>query len=231
MPYVPAGTELDEYQGKHYVSIVGFMFLKTRVLGVPIPFHMNFEEVNLRFYIRRYVETEDGQELRRAVAFVKELVPRYMIARVARDAYNEPYEALPMKHMFDPEMSLSDLKQVNEHAGKHPSKLEYMWNKAQRTHAIRAEMHGAPEPLQDGTHEEFIAEHYWGYTPQKDGSTKEYKVEHPRWQVWKQVDAQLDCDVALMYGEQFASFIKPKPDTAFVALGSEVKVYPGKRIQ
>ena len=52
-PLVPAGTELDSWQGKTFVSVVGFLFLDTRVLGIAIPGHRDFEEVNLRFYVRR----------------------------------------------------------------------------------------------------------------------------------------------------------------------------------
>jgi len=44
--YLPYKTELDTWNGRHYVSLVGFMFLDTKVLGIKIPFHVNFEEVN-----------------------------------------------------------------------------------------------------------------------------------------------------------------------------------------
>src|SRR4026208_556537 len=71
-PLVPAGTELDEWQGRTFASLVGFLFLDTRVFGLAVPFHRNFEEVNLRFYVRRMAS--DG--LRRGVVFVKEIVPR-----------------------------------------------------------------------------------------------------------------------------------------------------------
>jgi uncharacterized protein len=91
---VPRGTELDEWKGRTYLSVVGFLFRNTRVLGLPIPFHRNFEEVNLRFYVRR--RTADGW--RRAVVFVKEIVPRAAVAVVARALYNENYVALPMGH-------------------------------------------------------------------------------------------------------------------------------------
>ena len=52
-PFLPQGTELDSWQGQTFVSIVGFNFLNTRLLGLPIPGHINFEELNLRFYVRR----------------------------------------------------------------------------------------------------------------------------------------------------------------------------------
>jgi uncharacterized protein YqjF (DUF2071 family) len=38
--------------------MVGFVFKDTRVLGIKWPFHVNFEEVNLRFYVRHF----DGKE-------------------------------------------------------------------------------------------------------------------------------------------------------------------------
>jgi len=52
-PLVPPGAELDYENGETFVSVVGFLFLDTRLLGLPIPFHRDFEEVNLRFYVRK----------------------------------------------------------------------------------------------------------------------------------------------------------------------------------
>ncbi|MES2569397.1 MAG: DUF2071 domain-containing protein, partial [Verrucomicrobiota bacterium] len=92
-PLVPAGTELDEFGGTTYLSVVGFLFLKTRVLGAGFPFHRDFEEVNLRFYVRRKV----GGEWRRGVVFIREMVPRQIIALIARVVFGEPYSALPMR--------------------------------------------------------------------------------------------------------------------------------------
>ena len=77
---VPLGTTLDLFEGKCFVSLVGFMFLDTRVMDFLIPFHVNFEEVNLRFYVKRETRTE----IRRGVVFIKEIVPRGAIAWVAR---------------------------------------------------------------------------------------------------------------------------------------------------
>src|SRR5579864_4477520 len=83
--YVPAGVELDQWNGHTFMSLVGFSFLNTKVLGLPIPFHRNFEEVNLRFYVRRNTRNE----IRRGVVFIKEIVPRWAIAFVARSVYGE----------------------------------------------------------------------------------------------------------------------------------------------
>jgi len=212
-PFVPRGTEIDSWNGKTFVSVVGFLFQRTRVLGIPIPFHRNFVEINLRFYIRR--KAPDGW--RRGVVFIKEIVPRTAIALVARKFYNEPYIALPMAHRI--EGTPGSLKAV-----------EYSWRFNGRQNALSLATNGEAQPLRDGSEAEFITEHYWGYNRQRDGSTLEYRVEHPRWRVYETADARLDCDVAGLYGASFAASLSCKPSSAFLAEGSPVTVFKGQRI-
>ncbi len=201
---VPRGTELDSWNGRSYVSMVGFLFLDTRVLGIPIPFHRNFEEVNLRFYVRR--KAEDGW--RRGVVFVKEIVPRAAIAFVARTLYHEKYVALPMRHRID--------------AG-----VTYEWTFDGRSQRLSLTPSGAPQPVVPGTEEEFITEHYWGYSAQRAGGTQEYRVEHPPWLVAPATRAELECDAGRLYGEQFAEALRGKPNSAFLAEGSPISVSHG----
>ena len=205
---MPRGTELDFWHDKVFVSIVGFLFLNTRVLGVPIPFHRNFEEVNLRFYVRR--KADDGW--RRGVVFIKEIVPRAAIAFIARKFYNEPYVALPMTRRVD--------------AGA----AEYSWQFNRRSNSLKVVTRSEPQELRAGSEAEFITEHFWGYTAQRDGATMEYRVEHPRWRVWDTVTAKLDCDVAGLYGKQFIAALGAKPSSAFLAEGSAVSVSKGVRL-
>ena len=212
-PYVPTGTELDLWNGKNLVSVVGFLFAKTRVFGIPIPFHRNFEEVNLRIYVRR--KAEDGW--RRGVVFIKEIVPRAAIALTARKLYNEPYIALPMAHQIVEESS--SVKSA-----------EYSWRFGGRPNGLKLTTRGESQPLTEGSEAEFITEHYWGYNAQRDGSTLEYRVEHPRWRIYDVAEAKLDCDVADLYGEQFRENLKHKPVSAFLAEGSAVTVYRGVRL-
>ena len=173
-PFVPIGTELDVWEGKTFVSIVGFLFQETRIFGIPIPFHRNFEEVNLRFYVRR--KAEDGW--RRGVVFVKEIVPRTAIALVARALYHEPYIALPMEHRI--EEATGQLKSV-----------EYAWRIDGQRNSLQLSPRGKAHPLVEGSEAEFITEHYWGYNRQRDGSTLEYRVEHPRWKIYEVAEAKL----------------------------------------
>ena len=103
LPFVPRNTEFDLWNGRAFVSLVGFQFLKTKVLGISIPFHRNFDEINLRFYVKR----EEGNEIRRGVVFIKEIVPRWAIASVARNFYGENYISLPMTHKIEPNADTS----------------------------------------------------------------------------------------------------------------------------
>ncbi len=205
---VPNGTELDLQDGKCFVSLVGFMFLDTRVLGLPIPFHVNFEEVNLRFYIKREVKNE----MRRAVCFVKEIVPRFAIATVARVVYGEPYECWQMSH------------------AKAGASVEYNWSKNGMDNRISVEIDKSVGVPALGSHGEFIIEHYWGYTKRGGGRVDEYKVEHPKWELFSVKNEQIDVDFGRNYGNKFGFLNNAVPYSVLLAKGSEVTVYKGERI-
>ena len=212
LQFVPPGTELDSWNGKTFVSLVGFRFLRTRVCGIPIPFHCNFDEVNLRFYVRRSV----GGEIRRGVVFIKEIVPRWAIAAVARSFYNEKYVALPMRHQVSP--SESGLR------------VEYAWRTSRQWNRIGLNAAGGPELPEQGSEEEFITEHFWGYSTLVDGATAEYRVAHPSWRVCSGQDAKFEGDAGELYGQALAQILRGKPSSAFLAEGSEVTVFRGQRI-
>lgn len=219
-PYVPRGTELDFFEGKTYVSLVGFVFRDTYLLGLPIPWHRNFEEVNLRFYVRR----EERGVTKRAVCFIREIVERCSIARVAHWSYNESYVCHPMRHRHEGYSC--------DGAQPHADRVlaEYEWNCTGNWLSLGVECRGQCEPLAPGSHEEFIAEHYWGYSRQRDGGTVEYRVEHPPWQVWRAERSWVSPQVAEFYPPQFRELLSQPPDTAFLADGSAVRVYQPRRI-
>lgn len=212
-PRVPCGTKLDLWNGQALVSVVGFMFLRTRVKGFPIPFHQDFEEINLRFYVRR--KAADGD--RRGVVFIKELVPRAAIAFIARALYNENYQSVPMQH------------EVIEKSGA-PLKVAYEWRIGGRWNHISGKASSEWVLPDRGSEEEFITEHYWGYACQRNGGCKEYKVEHPQWRVARVAQPEADADFAQTYGADFADALSGAPTSAFIADGSDVKVFDGTRI-
>lgn len=214
-PYVPGGVELDFFRGQAYLSVVGFRFLRTRVLGIPALCHRNFDEVNLRFYVRRRV----GSEWRRGVVFIKEIVCRRLIAWFARHLYNENYVVMPLK---------SRVELPGDTAGT--GSIRYEWHCGRRWHSVSAELRGEPILPEPGSEEEFVTEHYWGYSRQKDGGTLEYEVEHPRWRVWQAVSPRFDADPSRLYASEFGPFLTKTPSSAFVADGSGVVVRKGRQI-
>jgi uncharacterized protein len=205
---VPKGTSLDFSEGKCFVSLVAFMFLDTRVLGIPIPFHVNFEEANLRFYVKREIENET----KRGVVFVKEIVPRPAIATVANVLYGEPYECWKMAHT------------------RTEKEVGYAWEKGDCKNHITIEIGENTGVPAENSHGEFIIEHYWGYTSRGENRTDEYKVEHPKWELFDVSFAEIDVDFGRLYGAEFDFLSDTKPDSIFMAKGSEIAVYKGAKI-
>lgn len=216
-PWVPYGTELDFWEGRSLISLVGFQFLKTRIKGWAIPGHQQFEEVNLRFYVRRLI---DG-EVRRGVVFLKELVAKPIVSWVANAVYRETYLTLPMSHRVQIPVSATDRTGL----------AEYRWKTKYSEMKLRATFGGPPQPLQPGSLETFITEHYWGYTRWSPETTLEYPVEHPPWRVWNVDQAELHGDTTEIYGPEFAAILSEPPASALVADGSPVMVYQGKKLE
>lgn len=220
LPHVPRGCEVDLHEGQTYVSLVGFLFRDTRVLGLAIPGHRTFEEVNLRLYVKRTM----GDQVRRGVIFLRELVPRRTIALTARWFYNEPYSAVPMSHRLT---GLDDQWQTAEGAA---AAAEYSWRWLGRDYRMLVETTGPLQELVAGSHEHFIAEHYWGYCGQRDGGTVEYQVDHPPWRVWQVGQATAVGDFAALYGSPWDRILSGRPTSAFLAQGSAVQVMKPTRL-
>jgi uncharacterized protein YqjF (DUF2071 family) len=210
-PYLPAKTEIDYWNEKCYISLIGFMFLNTRLMGIKIPFHTNFEEVNLRFYVRY----KDGNTWKRGVVFIKEIVPKPALTFVANTIYREHYETLPMNHKWETVNSLLH--------------VEYSWKK-ESWNKISAVADLKPNNINAGSEEEFITEHYWGYTKSGDNKTSEYEVEHPKWKVYKVKTYSVNADFGKTYGNNFEFLSKLKPASVFLAEGSEIKVNSKRKL-
>jgi uncharacterized protein len=212
--HVPLGTSLDSFQGRTYVSLVGFRFCRTKLLGhFPIPFHANFDEVNLRFYVRRKEAADD----RRGVVFIAEVVPKRAIATTARLLYGEQYTCLPMRHHIETEEFVK--------------KAEYQWEVDGHWCRLSAQTGGLPTHPQGGSLEQFITEHYWGYSTQRSGHCLEYHVSHTPWHVWATTTAGFEGEASVLYGRELGAVLQRRPDCAFVADGSSVVVFKGNRIQ
>jgi uncharacterized protein YqjF (DUF2071 family) len=211
-PYLPAYTELDLWQGKALVSMVGFLFKDTRVLGIKWPFHINFEEVNLRFYVKHF----DGKDWKRGAVFVSEIVPKHIIALIANKLYREHYSAMPMRHSITASGSSTDYLYEWKHEGS--------WNK------LGGSVNNKFEPIGPNSPEAFIFEHYWGYNIWNDKVTMEYQVEHVSWEVAQVMEPVFEADIAELYGAAFVPYLSVKPYSAFFAKGSDIGIRMGKKI-
>ena len=230
-PYLPPGLDLDYWNGTTYVSLVAFFFERTRLCGLSIPFHRNFPEVDLRFYVKR--PTPHGE--RRGVVFVREIVPRRAVALIANWLYHEHYIARRMRseiHMAGSELSAGDT-------------IEYAWatrwrisppvsgvglGEGQRWNRLAARVAAPLQLPPPGSLEEFLVEHYWGYVRAPGGTTREYRVAHDPWQVAPADNVTWDCDLAATYHTPLAEYLAVPPAHAIIAAGSPVKLYPGRRL-
>jgi uncharacterized protein YqjF (DUF2071 family) len=209
-PYVPAGTELDHFEGRTYMSLIGFLFNRSRLLGIPAPFHQQFEEVNVRFYVQRAG--------RRGAVFIRELVPKRLVAAIARWAFNESYSRVPMSH------------KVEADARGLVTSAEYVWGAGPDRCRMYLETDGAPYLPAEGSASQFITEHYWGYAAQRDGGCVEYEVQHPQWRVWNAKHVSFAGNAEAFYGKELAQVLMRDPDSAFLAEGSAVTVFRGVRV-
>ncbi len=204
--YVPAGTALDQFDGKCFVSLVGFMFLNTKLLGIKVPFHVNFEEVNLRFYVKR----KDEDTYKRGVVFIKEIVPKPALSWVANTVYKEHYETLPMRHHWEEQ--------------KDQRSISYQWKKKGKWHNFTVHTALESSPIEAGSETEFITEHYWGYAQINHQKTNEYEVTHPKWRQYKVLSYEIDVDYGSNYGSDFAFLNEQAPHSVLLAEGSTITV-------
>ena len=211
--YLPAGTELDFWNGNCYVSLVGFMFVNTKLLGIKVPFHVDFEEVNLRFYVKRF----ENNEWKRGVVFIKEIVPKPALTFVANTLYNEKYETLPMRHSW------------KENAENRV--VDYQWKKNGHWQSFKVVAALTPSEIAPNSETEFITEHYWGYAKVNDSVTNEYEVTHPKWEQYTVQSAEISVDFELVYGSEFAFLTERNPDSVLLAEGSKITVEGKKTIR
>jgi len=208
--FVPARTEIDLWNDQCYISLVGFLFKDVRVKGIRVPCHVNFPEINLRFYVR-YKE-KDGWK--HGVVFISEIVPKPAIAFIANKLYKEHYSSMPMSYSW---------KGAEENIH-----VSYHWKKRDKWNNLQVIAAAAPDVLKEGSKEEFITEHFWGYSAFSKEKTAEYNVAHPRWDIYPVIDYTIDCDFKTSYGEEFDFLTEKKPDSVFLAEGSVINVFDKK---
>ena len=206
MPFLPAGVELDLFRGKAYISLVGFMFKKTKLFNIPIPKLGTFEEINLRFYV---IQKQDGVT-KCGVVFINETIPYKIVAWMANKLYKEHYTVVPTKHVISKDSQ--------------NQKTQFEWQLDKKWNSIYIESSLSSNKMQPDSLEKFIYEHYYGYTKTSDKRTEQYRIHHPSWEIHDVVNYKIDCDFKAMYGDSFSVLSEAKPDAVFIAKGSSVAI-------
>ncbi len=219
-PRIPPGLELDLFHGRCFVSLIGFLFDRVRILGVPVPGHTSFEEVNLRYYVRRVMP--DGSA-RRGVVFLSEIVAKPAIVAVARALYGEAYSMAAMDHRWTETAAVSP-------SARPQMEIDYEWKHRGRWQRIGVRAANCLQPMVPGSMDEFITEHYWGYAPTRGGGTTEYAVEHARWEVYPVEQYRIACDFGSLYGREFAPLAERAPDHVLFSEGAPVAIRWGSRV-
>lgn len=204
--YLTKGVNLDYYNGETYVSLVGFLFKNTKIFKVPIPGLGTFEEVNLRFYVTR----KEGNKINRGVVFINETVPNKLVAFIANSLYNEHYIAVPTRHTWNINNSVKNIE--------YQWKIGKSWNRLSVTAGIEK------NTMIEGSLEEFIFEHYYGYSAINSSTSSEYKIEHPRWKTNEVHEYSINCDFEKMYGKGFGFLNNNTPKNVIMAEGSSIAV-------
>jgi len=205
VPYLPNGVELDFFNNKAYVSLVGFMFRQTKLFGIPIPFFGSFEEINLRFYVKKI----ENRKIKKGVVFINETVPFKIVALLANKLYKEHYISIPTKNSID----------IAEH--KH---IQYQWKINSKWNTIEVKSEKYKHQIVQDSIEQFIFERYFGFTKLSDSSTQEYRIHHPKWTTNKLLNTRVDCDFTSMYGPAFTGLNNQTPDSILLAEGSLVSI-------
>lgn len=211
--YIPAGTELDLWNGNCYISLVGFLFKNTKVLGLSIPNYTDFEEVNLRFYVKRF---EKGQ-WKRGVVFIQEIVPKNIIAFVANTVYKENYKTLVMQHEHQLKAEIR--------------KVGYQWKNQNKKNHITVNAYDFATTIEDGTEAAFITEHYFGYTKYNENTSYEYEVKHPKWEQYLIKNFDIKIDYKNVYGTDFEFMNNMNPSSIILAKGSKISVGNKRKIK
>lgn len=204
-PHLPGGAQIDTLEGSPRVSIVAFRFRRTRLRGVPIPLHVNFGEINLRFYVRLHD--------RRAVVFIREFVARPAISVVAKLTYNEPYRTIRMR---------------DEVLGPRADGLVGVRHRFGRGLRNRLEAWADPAPVVPGADSAayWLTHHDLGVGRARDGSARSYEVEHPVWALHEVHALTVEVDFGALYGPQWAFLADAEPSHVTLAEGSAVAITP-----
>ncbi|WP_424494544.1 YqjF family protein [Salinimicrobium sp. GXAS 041] len=204
--YLPAHTKPDFYNGKCYLSLVGFQFKNVKVANLKIPFNNDFEEINLRFYVKRF----DGAKWRKGVIFISQIADKAALNTLANVLFQENYQKLVTKqHISEDDTSIN---------------ARYSWRFKDEWQHLEAKSGIVASPFQENSEEEFLMDRPWGYGKRNNEETNEYKVSHPDWPIFEVEEYSVKVDFSLLFGPEFNILSSATPKSVILAEGSTVSM-------
>lgn len=210
VPSLPAGLELDHWNGAAYVSLVCLVMENLRVFRLPALVR-NLAEVNLRFYVRPV----DARSDRKGVVFLRQLVSNHLFALTARRLFREPMLGTPVSH----ECELADPV-----CGRVRRRLQYRWRNRNRYEGLRITGSGETRYAEPDSLDEFLTARYWGYNGRSSNKILAYRISRDPWRLLPVADHELDCDAGTLCGPEFADVMAGPPVSALLATGSNARI-------
>jgi len=213
-PYLPAHTELDLHDCRYFCSLVGVRCLDLHTHGMPLWPFRNYAQVNLRFYVCRQI---DAPHWRHGVVFIKQLIPHRLVAWTARRLFNERTETQRVTALV-------------EATAEGTEQVEYRWPFQGEHCRLKTSFRPQPPCAAPEQQRLFFVERHWGYAAQRDGSTLEYRFDHPPWQVYRPLDMTSSVSVGDFFGPPFTELFRSPPDSILACRGSAVSLARGHRL-
>ncbi|HKE19548.1 MAG TPA: DUF2071 domain-containing protein [Kofleriaceae bacterium] len=210
---VPVGTEIDTFDdGRAPLSMVALRFDDSRVLGLPIPFARSYDQVALRFYVRRWL---GGDRWRRGTVPVIEFVPVSALVSAGHVLYGEAYERRPVTSRVRPP----------DPGTNRGGRAVYRWRTDRSIHRLAVDFSGELHLPAPDSREAFLVERYWGYLARHADLTSEVRVDHPPWRIWSAAEGHLTAEVPQLFGDRFARALASPPVSVVVAEGSRLELH------
>lgn len=204
--YLPAYTIIDYFKGNCFTSLVGFPFRNVEIAGMKIPFYTDFEEINLRFYVKRF----DGTTWRKGTVFISEIANKSALKFLANSFLHEKYQTLETRQEIKENSELIETK--------------YSWRTWMNWQFLNLISEKPSESVAEGTEAHFIMDRSSGYQKYDTATTNEYGISHPKWNIYPIRSFDINVDFEESFDSNFPVLNETLPHSVILARGSSVAV-------
>jgi uncharacterized protein len=159
-PLIPAPLEIEEFDGRAYVTVLPFAMRRLRLPGLPaVPMLSSFPQLNVRTYV-----TLDG---RPGVFLLRVAVGSGLVVTIARRLFGLPYERARVTHRDEGDGCVFACR---SRSGNTPLSF-----------AVRYRPQGPVFQPTPGSLVHRLSERFRYYAAGRDGRVGGGEIEHPPW--------------------------------------------------